>query len=190
MTAERRRFSTTNVGMPLPLGQIPVVGESDFRRELLERVAGGERVIAFFGEESGPSSAVRLCAVLADDGANCLHVGRMAVEGGQFASLTPECPQVHLFEREIAEQHGLVPTGHPWLKPVRYHRSWSGNDAWNRPAAEPILPAVGDFFRVEGDQILKMIFFDKVDDFLVICGRGDRPAEKEPERVLRLCRDK
>ena len=28
---------------------------------------------------------------------------------------------VHLFEREIAEQWGLRPEGHPWLKPVRRH---------------------------------------------------------------------
>ena len=37
--------------------------------------------------------------------------------------MTPDCPQVHLFEREIAEQWGVVPEGHPWLKPVRFHRS-------------------------------------------------------------------
>jgi Ni,Fe-hydrogenase III large subunit len=47
----------------------------------------------------------------------------------------------------------LKPIDHPWLKPVRYHRSWTVRDAWNRPPDSPILPAVGDFFRVEGDQV-------------------------------------
>ena len=75
------------------------------------------------------------------------------IEGDQFPSLTPRCPQVHLFEREIAEQFGLKPVGHPWLKPVRYHRSWTGRDAWDRPADQPILPGVGDFYRVEGDEV-------------------------------------
>ena len=36
-------------------------------------------------------------------------------------SMTPDCPQAHLFEREIAEQWRLVAEGHPWLKPVRFH---------------------------------------------------------------------
>jgi Ni,Fe-hydrogenase III large subunit len=67
--------------------------------------------------------------------------------------MTPLCPQVHLFEREIAEQFGLRPEGHPWLKPVRYCRSWTGTDAWDRLASAPIEPAVGDFYRVEGEQV-------------------------------------
>jgi Ni,Fe-hydrogenase III large subunit len=44
-----------------------------------------------------------------------------------------------LFEREVWEQHGLTPEGHPWLKPVR------------RSAGT--APATGDFFRVDGREI-------------------------------------
>jgi len=58
-----------------------------------------------------------------------------------------------MFEREIAEQFGLKPIDHPWLKPVRYHRSWTRRDAWDRPSDQPILPAVTDFFQVEGDEV-------------------------------------
>jgi len=43
--------------------------------------------------------------------------------------------------------------GHPWLKPVRYHGSQTGRDAWDRPKDQPILPAVGDFYRVEGEEV-------------------------------------
>jgi Ni,Fe-hydrogenase III large subunit len=35
-------------------------------------------------------------------------------------SLTPVCPQLHVFEREISENFGVGFEGHPWLKPVRY----------------------------------------------------------------------
>lgn len=45
--------------------------------------------------------------------------GLCAVVGRSFPSLTPRLPQVHLFEREIFENTGIVPEGHPWLKPVR-----------------------------------------------------------------------
>lgn len=36
-----------------------------------------------------------------------------------FESITPNNPALHLFEREIYENFGIEPIGHPWLKPVR-----------------------------------------------------------------------
>src|ERR1035438_10631121 len=44
-----------------------------------------------------------------------------------------------MFEREVWEQYGLLPQGHPWLKPVR------------RSAGA--YPASGEFFRVEGREV-------------------------------------
>ena len=38
----------------------------------------------------------------------------------RWPSLTPDCHAAHWFEREIAEQWGIVPDGHPWLKPIRF----------------------------------------------------------------------
>lgn len=35
-------------------------------------------------------------------------------------SLASLFPSMHIFEREIHENHGVKFTGHPWLKPVRY----------------------------------------------------------------------
>ena len=100
------------------------------------------------------AAAAALCAVLADDGPGALGVARTLLPDDRFPSLTPAAPQAHLFEREIAEQFGLKPQGHPWLKPVRYRPSWRpGHDAWGRKEGEAILPAVGDFFRVEGDEV-------------------------------------
>jgi Ni,Fe-hydrogenase III large subunit len=61
---------------------------------------------------------------------------------------------VHLFEREIAEQWGAVPRGHPWLKPVRFVRSARpGRDAWNRAADQTPVVGVMDFYRVEGEEV-------------------------------------
>jgi Ni,Fe-hydrogenase III large subunit len=80
-----------------------------------------------------------LAAVIALDADDTLALGRSAPVVGSYPALTPRQPQAHLFEREVWEQHGLVPEGHPWLKPVRRDHG-SG-------------PAVHEFFRVEGREI-------------------------------------
>jgi Ni,Fe-hydrogenase III large subunit len=62
--------------------------------------------------------------------------------------------QVHLFEREIAEQFGVKPQGHPWLKPVRFQQSWrKSHDAPAESASQAPLIGVTDFYRVEGDEV-------------------------------------
>ncbi|MDO8303359.1 MAG: NADH-quinone oxidoreductase subunit C [Sedimentisphaerales bacterium] len=146
-------FATLTNGRAIPLDGIPTLVFDGFKQAILDGVAAGQRVSAMFGDSIPQSEVTQLYVVMADDEQNQLYVGRTHVEGDQFPSLTPHCPQVHLFEREIAEQFGLKPIGHPWFKPVRYQRSRTGRDAWNRPSDQPILPAVGDFFRVEGDEV-------------------------------------
>ncbi|MDP2791491.1 MAG: NADH-quinone oxidoreductase subunit C [Rectinemataceae bacterium] len=151
-------FAALTNGRSIPISAIPMLDIGDFTQNILRAVEGGERVCALFGADSGTGAtrkaeSTELYAVLADDEKNTLHIGKSEVTGGSYPSLTPRCPQVHLFEREMAEQFGIKPIGHPWFKPVRYCRSWTGADAWDRPETEPILPAVGDFFRIEGEQV-------------------------------------
>jgi Ni,Fe-hydrogenase III large subunit len=146
-------LATITNGRAIPVDAIPRLAFADFERTLLASVAANQRVSALFGAATALPAVTRLYLVLADDSQNQLYVGCTDIEGDSFPSLTPRCPQVHLFEREIAEQFGLKPLGHPWMKPVRYRRSWTGRDAWDRPAGQPILPAVGDFFRVEGEEV-------------------------------------
>jgi Ni,Fe-hydrogenase III large subunit len=153
MIADNSPFATLTNGRAVSLEAIPTLALEELERTVIDRVEAGQRVAAMFGAATARPEATQLYVVLVDDARNRLYAARAEVEGDRFPSLTPRCPQVHLFEREIAEQFGVTPVGHPWLKPVRYHRSWTGRDAWNRPPDEPILPAVGDFFRVEGEQV-------------------------------------
>lgn len=37
----------------------------------------------------------------------------------KYESITPTNPALHMYEREIYEDFGIEPIGHPWLKPVR-----------------------------------------------------------------------
>ncbi len=140
-------------GRSIELDAIPTLTLEGFEDAVLDAVADGERVAAMFGAAGERAAEMLLYVVLASDHENRLGVARTVIDAERFPSLTPRCPQVHLFEREIAEQFGVRPEGHPWLKPVRYHRSWTGRDAWGRAAHEAILPGVTEFYRVEGDEV-------------------------------------
>jgi len=140
-------------GQAVPLAAVPLLSPEAFAEAIRAAVGEGQRVVALFGAPAGAGLPTPLHAMLADDQENLLHALRTEVAGDAYPSLTPQCPQVHLFEREIAEQCGLVPLGHPWLKPVRHRRSWTGRDAWGRPAGEPIPPGGGDFFQVAGEEV-------------------------------------
>ncbi|NUN95274.1 MAG: hydrogenase [Candidatus Omnitrophica bacterium] len=141
-------FAPVANSRPLPLGEIRILPWEDFHANLLQAVSRGGRVAALFG--MSPHGENQLFLVLADDTDNKLWLARTRLEGPSFPSLTPSCPQVHLFEREIAEQRGWAPQGHPWLKPVRFSFAFRSG-----PAAPEAAPTIGvtDFYRVEGDEI-------------------------------------
>jgi Ni,Fe-hydrogenase III large subunit len=99
------------------IAAVPIVPFRDFEDSIARAVGQGARVCALFGHPlSGPR--VRLFAVLARAASAQLELLAADVEGS-FPSLVPRCAQVHLFERELHEQFGLVPEGHPRLRPVR-----------------------------------------------------------------------
>ncbi len=114
--------------------RLPIVS---FRDEVVEAVISGGRLCALFGVPL-KENALELVAVVGYDAEGRLSILSSQVSGS-YPSLTPGCPQAHLFEREIAERFGVLPIGHPWLKPVRFTHSE--------------FPAIGDFFRVEGPQV-------------------------------------
>ncbi len=137
-------------GSAVPLQAIPHFSFSYFSHWLANMTRAGNRVAAFFAlpavlfspdreaEEDGQTH--RLVAVLASDTTGKLYVVSAGVSSS-YPSLTNQMPQLHLFEREIYEKHGLVPEGHPWLKPVRFEKV-------NGPEIGSM-----DFFRVAGDEV-------------------------------------
>lgn len=141
-------------GEPVATGAIPVLPLPIFWDRVASGVDDGLRISALFGQPGAAAGqAVRLFAILADDGGGVLYAACAGVES-EYPALTPDCPQAHWFEREIAEQWGVRPVGHPWLKPIRFHASYRpGHDAWQRGGGGTIESSVTDFFRVEGDEI-------------------------------------
>jgi len=114
--------SIRNTGA-VPLDRVPELSLEEFRALVIEAPRRSRRVSALFGvreQHSSASDTVRLIVVLAADAESRLHLASTRLVSLSYPAMTPECPQVHLFEREIAERHGIRPEGHPWLKPVRF----------------------------------------------------------------------
>ena len=139
-------------GSAVALPAIPRVAPDEFRECVLRGCANGGRIAALFGQPT-PGGNVRLWAVLAQEAEG--HLAVWTTEAAdRYPALTPACLQAHWFEREIAEQWGIQPEGHPWLKPIRYHRSYrDGHDAWGRSPEDPIQPSVTDFFSMAGEEV-------------------------------------
>jgi Ni,Fe-hydrogenase III large subunit len=132
----------------IPLDAVPLEPPEEFRQTVLGCVAVGWRLVALFGIPEG-DEATRLMAVLANDTQGELGA-TSALVGERYPALTPDCPQAHAFEREIAEQCAVTPEGHPWLKPLRRHlpdhRPPGRTDVVLDPGAHP-------FFRIEGEDV-------------------------------------
>lgn len=139
-------------GFPAAVADLPMLSALEWTDAVVAAVEQGDRIAALYGQPA-EGGEVRLTAVVARDMAGTLYATATRVADA-YPSLTPRCQEAHLFEREIAEQWGVRPEGHPWFKPVRYHASYrQGKDAWRRAAGAPIEPAVTDFFRVEGTEV-------------------------------------
>lgn len=119
------------------LERLPLLPFEEFRELLLHAVRDrGMRVSAFFAWEA--RGGRRLVAALSDDTA-----GRVCLTSApapeRYACLTREAAAFHWFERELHEETGIVPEGHPWLKPIRFCTGRDGEE-----------PAVTDYFRLHG----------------------------------------
>ena len=126
---------------------VPVLEFDRFRHQALDIVDGGGKVVQYFAyPENG---GLRLLAVLRTD--------RLLVAVCEappaYPALTAECEPFHMFEREIAEQYGIRPEGHPWLKMVRYHPNLSGReDAFGNDYGADI-PGNYPYYSVAGEEI-------------------------------------
>lgn len=133
-------------GEPVALDTIPCLPILEFRSAVIAAVNSGSHLTALFGT-SAENAHIRLIAVLANSRTSRLSAICAEVDEA-YPSLTPECPQAHWFEREIAEQWKIQPEGHPWLKPIRFHPPYRSGDG-----SAQVLPGVTDFFTMGGDEV-------------------------------------
>ncbi len=140
-------FKTIANGEAVSIESIPHLSFDNFSTQAIAIVSGGGKVVQFFAFQI--DGAVRLMAVLRTD---VLQVA-ICDAPEAYPALTAHCEPFHMFEREIAEQYGIRPEGHPWMKMVRYHANCRGvDDAFGNDYGEDI-PGRYDYYSVAGDEI-------------------------------------
>jgi Ni,Fe-hydrogenase III large subunit len=84
-------------------------------------IQSGARFVQWFGKKTANNGIIRIYAVLADDTGQKLGVMVSDVAtGSSYPALSATIPAADRAERELFEQCGIRPEGHPWLKPVRH----------------------------------------------------------------------
>jgi Ni,Fe-hydrogenase III large subunit len=134
----------TGNNIPVNIKDIVFLSAEDFRVKVSELLAAdGAHCIAYFAVKDGTSYSL-FCGI-ANDLSNDIDV--QATKTGLSASmdsLASEYSHIHIFEREVHEQHGIQFRNHPWLKPVRY--SFDRYDREKNPDNYP-------FFSIESDEL-------------------------------------
>jgi Ni,Fe-hydrogenase III large subunit len=141
-------------GESVEAGAVPRLPLEDFQGIVADVLTAGGRVSAYYGQPADSGEGVLVTAVLANDLQGTLGLLQAAV-GDEWPSLSAECPALQLFERELAEQYGVVPKGHPWLKPVRFEHRLGGRapDPWGRKEPFGDIPDGYPFFEMEGEEV-------------------------------------
>ncbi|MEI6209628.1 MAG: hydrogenase [Desulfuromonadales bacterium] len=141
-------------GTSFPRAEVPMPDNDTFFQGILDAITAGWRVCTYFGFPNADGDGATLyCVMSSRAGRGVLGIVATQV-CRSFPSLAELCPQLHLFEREIAEQCLVRPEGHPWLKPVRFQRPLcTGDGFWRESDGGGLLPGVMDYYRVEGDEI-------------------------------------
>ncbi|MEW6721578.1 MAG: NADH-quinone oxidoreductase subunit C [Thermodesulfobacteriota bacterium] len=130
------------------------LAEDRFREFLREGIAGGDRLLAFFAEEPSPGRFL-LHAVVGGSAPGRFAHGCAEISGQAYSTFTDVCPAAHWFEREVYDQFGIVPEGHPELNPLRFHEGWPKRFFPSRsPEAPEAEPRRGyRFLQVRGEGI-------------------------------------
>ncbi len=136
-------WAVTKNNRVLPLKNIPVLDMVQLRDGIIGKCSRGMRPILFFADRREKSPM--LYAALADDDNSRILVSSADISTiKKYNAITPAVPSFHLFERELHEETGIVPEGHPWLKQVRY--SWN---RFNRAETMENYP----FYTMEGEEM-------------------------------------
>jgi Ni,Fe-hydrogenase III large subunit/NADH:ubiquinone oxidoreductase subunit C len=111
---------TTNPGM-VALSDIPVLDYGDFMKQTIDLLKKEScHCVSYFVQKSADYYNFYILVANDDSHKVLVYSHRQKAETRLLDSITKECFQLHVFEREINENTGIIFEGHPWLKPIRY----------------------------------------------------------------------
>lgn len=118
-------FIKTYNNQPIDVIDIPVLGYEQFMVANLDALQNRTQrhCVAYFGNKEENGLALYCC--IADDETREISISSCIVDPAKAKpSFTAANPSFEKFEREIHENHGIVYSDHPWLKPYRlaHHR--------------------------------------------------------------------
>jgi Ni,Fe-hydrogenase III large subunit len=134
------RLPALRNGEAIAWSEIPGLPLPGFLDLLADATAAGLRIAAWFGlRRAGSPHAAgpQFLAVLADDAEGRLRLASTCLDTGSWPSLAARCPQAARFEREIREQFGVEPLGHPEPAALR------STAPLDRAAAHGPVPPIG-----------------------------------------------
>ncbi|MBP7462810.1 MAG: NADH-quinone oxidoreductase subunit C [Bacteroidales bacterium] len=105
----------------IPLSDIPVIDYPRFMACVTDELRQpANHCLNYYGVADG-NRYWFICCIACDETHRIRLYSHEAPKSiTSLDSLTPECPQLYIFEREIHENFGINFDGHPWLKPVRW----------------------------------------------------------------------
>ena len=134
------------------LADVPTLPVTELATVLSTAIGDQWRIVSLFGVPEA-EHRLRLIAVLALDGRAQLAVVS-AIVGQRYPALGSACSQARIFEREIAEQCGAAPAGHPDLKPLRRHPPDHAPAAWRiTERGHRLNPAESQFSTITGEEV-------------------------------------
>ena len=124
------------------VSELPRSALAEFANACRQRLDDGQRLLTLFGRRAEDGSgAIVVTAVFLPPGGSLCALRASAQAGEHYPALTAVHPSAQIYERELWEQTGLSPDGHPWLKPVRFE-----GERQQRMADYP-------FFQVRGQEV-------------------------------------
>ncbi len=142
----------------LPLQHIPVLTPTAMEQEIQKLCAKGWRLALLCGIEQKYFIEQKNC-INSEYGVGLLallipyagqeYIALRTDALTEYTSFTLTCPQAHWFEREIYEDWGIEPLGHPWLKPIRFTPPKKASTS----TPERPLPADTQYFQVQGAEV-------------------------------------
>ncbi len=110
-----------NGATPAVITEIPVLDYDQFFEQVKKLLADKSNHCVSYYCQVYAGRLKFICCIAGDDtGRIMIFSHEMRKDDPPLKSLTPDCPAIHIFEREIHENFGVKFEGHPWLKPVRY----------------------------------------------------------------------